>query len=557
MPGIRVPDAQYEAPTPTPEQAQVPVAKQPVANANMFGAAQAEAGEQAGEKVAGATTQVADELIQQKAWSQTSQVFENRELMNEYADKLMNDTGTHTVTNPDGSTRDVVNGYALRTGADKVNPDLFKQQMLEKQASLSPDGQGGGWLNSVAKMSGRYTDEVVSSSYGKLSSYNKDQDKREVAQTYQDAYSKSLLSSSDQPNMTAAINYTQAPLHYMLANGQVSPKDHIPAQEKNALDTMNNFAQNNIGKMTADQLKAQVDDAQKASGGMITNDIKNQAYASIDKLNDAYQKQVKINDEHNQADSVNEFASGVGSGKYNATNANAILADKNLPANVGQALYNAVMKVSGQREPLPSGIEKGLTSDELKAANSVQPLTPDSLNLKVSIADREESKQTANYTLAIANSLNTKDATDKLVTAITSDKLDKTQLEVYTRTLALVGQYSPTQTEHADGKTVDPKGVPQIATLKTLAEYSKGKPGASGLIKNYLDGVQAPNADPTAALTGAMRTHALQINPKLANIPEGGITGSDKYGNRRTVFPDLHAEAIKTKAPTESNSSSK
>ena len=56
---------------------------------------------------------------------------------------------------------------------------------------------------------------------------------------------------------------------------------------------------------------------------------------------------------------------------------------------------------------------------------------------------------------------------------------------------------------------------------------------------------RAPNADPTAALTGAMRTHALQMNPKLANIPEGGITATDKYGNRRMIFPDLHTEAIK------------
>ena len=69
---------------------------------------------------------------------------------------------------------------------------------------------------------------------------------------------------------------------------------------------------------------------------MITDDIKNQAYSTIDKLNDAYQKQVKINQEHASADSVQEFTSGVGSGKYNATNANAILADKNLPAKVGR-----------------------------------------------------------------------------------------------------------------------------------------------------------------------------------------------------------------------------
>ena len=101
----------------------------------------------------------------------------------------------------------------------------------------------------LPRMNQRYTDEPISGNYEKLSAYNKDQSKREVAQNYQDAYSKSLLSSADQPTMTAAINYTQVPLHYMLANGQVSPKDHIPAQEKNALDTMNNFAQNNIGKM--------------------------------------------------------------------------------------------------------------------------------------------------------------------------------------------------------------------------------------------------------------------------------------------------------------------
>lgn len=533
MAGIRVPDATYQAGTPEPEQAQVPMPKQPTANPTMFGTAQAEAGEQAGEKVQASTIDIAKDIIQQKAWSQTAQAFQNREVLNEAASKLMDDTNTHDVANPDGTTRQVINGYGLRTGADKVSPEFLKAQLQQLQSQLVPPG---GWLNSVAKVNARYTDEVISSSYNKLDAYNKDQYKRDTAEGFQNAYSKSLLNSSDQPTMSAAIHYTQAPLFNMLANGQVAPKDHIPAQEKNALDTMNNFAQNNIGKMTAEQLKAQVDDAQKASGGMVTNDIKNQAYATIDKLDDAYQKQVKINSEHAQSDSVNEFASGVGSGKYNATNANAILSDKNLPSNVGQALYSAVMNVNGQKI---ASINKGGTmQDKL-------PLNEQSLNLKVSTADKEESKQTAKYTLAIANSLNTKDATDKLVTAITSDKLDKTQLEVYTRTLALVGQYSPTETEAGDGKTIDPKGAPQIAALKTVAEYAKDKPGASSLIKNYLDGIQSPNADPTAALTGAMRTHALQINPKLANIPEGGITATDKYGNRRMIFPDLHTEAIK------------
>jgi hypothetical protein len=504
MSGIRVPDAQYEAPTPTPEQAQVPLAKQPVANANMFGAAQAAAGVEAGAKVAGAAADIADKIIQEKSFAQTSQVFENRELMNEYSDRLMNDTGMHTVTDPDGTERQVPNGYALRTGKDKVSPDVFKAQMQQYQQTLSPDGKGSGWLLSVAKMNQRYTDQPISDSYGKLSAYNKDQAKREVAQTYQDAYSKSLLSSSNQPNMTAAINYTQTPLHYMLANGQVAPRDHIPAQEKNALDTMNNFSQNNIGKMTADDLKKQVDDAQKASGGMITDDIKNQAYGTIDKLNDAYQKQVKINQEHAQSDSVNEFASGVGSGKYNATNANAILADKNLPANVGQALYNAVMNVNGQKI---ASINKGGTmQDKL-------PLTGKSLGIPLTGEKNKESADAANYTLAIANSLNTKDATDKLVTAITSDKLDKTQLEVYTRTLALVGQYAPTETEHADGKTIDPKGVPQIAGLKATAEFANGKPGGTGLIKNYLDGIQAPNADPNQAKDAAHKTWRLDQYP--------------------------------------------
>lgn len=83
MPGIRVPDAQYEAPTPTPEQAQVPLAKQPVANANEFGAAQAAAGVQAGKEVEATSADIADKIAQEKAFAQTSQVFENRELVNE------------------------------------------------------------------------------------------------------------------------------------------------------------------------------------------------------------------------------------------------------------------------------------------------------------------------------------------------------------------------------------------------------------------------------------------------------------------------------------------
>ena len=294
MPGIRVPEAEYEAPTPTPEQAQVPMPKQPVANPNMFGAAQAAAGVEAGQKVQGSVIDIAKDIIQQKAWAQTSQVFENRELMNQYADKLMNDTNTHEVTDPNGTVRQVANGYLLRTGPDKVSPDVIKQQLQQYQNSLSPDGKGGGWLLEVNKMNQRYTDQPISDNYGKLSAYNKDQNKREVAQTYQNAYSDSLLSSANQPTMSAALHYTQAPLQYMLANGQVSPKDHVDAQIKNGLDTLNHYAQTNIGKIPIDQLKQQVNDAQKAAPHIITDDIKAEVNSNIDKYNDAYQNQVKI-----------------------------------------------------------------------------------------------------------------------------------------------------------------------------------------------------------------------------------------------------------------------
>ena len=559
MAGIRVPGEQYEAPTPEPNVAEVPLPKQPVANANDFGAAQAAAGEQAGSKVQGAVSDLAKDLIEQKAWSQTSQAFQNREVLNEAASKLMDDTDTHTVTNADGSTREVPNGYGLRTGQDKVDPAVLKAQLQELQQKLTPDG---GWLNSVAKVNARYTDEVISSSYNKLDAYNKDQYKRDTATAFQNAYSKALVNSSDQPNMAAAVHYTQAPLFNMLANGQVAPKDHIPAQEKNALDTMNNFAQNNIGKMTADQLKAQVDDAQKAAGGIITDDIKNQAYGTIDKLNDAYQKQQKINQEHDQADSVNEFASGVGSGKYNASNANAILADKNLPANVGQALYNAVMNVSGKREELPKGIEKGLTPEELKAAQEAQPLTEDSLNLKLTTANREEAKQASTYTLAIANSLNTKDAADKLVTAIKDDKLDKTQLEVYTRTLALVGQYAPTQTEAGDGKTIDPKGSPQIAGLKEITSMGMNI-GLTDLshVKQYHDNNDKKMAVPDN-IADVKSTIANKISPSTVEtgtpnmmIPSEGKKASVLHFSLSTnIAPHI---IFKPKAQAKSSTSEK
>ena len=68
--------------------------------------------------------------------------------------------------------------------------------------------------------------------------------------------------------------------------------------------------------------------------------------------------------------------------------------------------------------------------------------------------------------------------------------------------------------------------------------------------------MQAPNADSTAALTGAIRNHALAQNPKLANIPEGGMTFHDKYGNRRMIFPDLHTEAIKKSSGATSGNTS-
>ena len=94
--------------------------------------------EQAGAKVQAASAEIADKIIQEKAFSQTSQVFENRELMNEYADRLMNDTGTHTVKDPDGTERQVTNGYSLRTGNDKVSPDDFETTDASLSTKFKP-----------------------------------------------------------------------------------------------------------------------------------------------------------------------------------------------------------------------------------------------------------------------------------------------------------------------------------------------------------------------------------------------------------------------------------
>ena len=540
MAGIRVPDAQYEAPTPQPEQAQVPMPKQPVANANMFGAAQAEAGEQAGQKVAGAAIDIAKDIIQQKAWAQTSQVFENRELMNQYADKLLNDTDTHMVTDPNGTERQVANGYLLRTGPDKVSPDLIKQQLQQYQNSLSPDGKGGGWLMEVAKMNSRYTDAPVSDAFGKLSNYNRDQVKRETAQTFQNAVSTGYTNSAQQPTMSKALDYVAQPALYTRAFNQLPAGAHVKPQEDLHLSVMNNFALKNIGKYTADQLKQQADDAMSNSKGLITPSMKEDVYATIDKANDAYQKDVKINQEHNHGTAIAEKSAGIESGKYNWTNANAFAKDPNLTIAESSAMYNAVMNVHAQKMEEIAGINKGGT------VPPQVPITEKNLGIATKGKGNEENLKAYNDASNIVNSLSKKDASDKFVDAISNQKLTLPQLRVYSGMLALLSQYLPTKTEQQqDGKEIDPKGVPIVANLKTAVEYSKGKSGGTGLIQNYLDGVKAPNADPTPALTGAMRTHALQQNPKLANIPENGQVYHDKYGNRRIVYPDLHTEAIK------------
>ena len=69
------------------------------------------------------------------------------------------------------------------------------------------------------------------------------------------------------------------------------------------------------------------------------------------------------------------------------------------PRKLDEALYNAVMNVNGQKI---ASINKGGTMKE------PLPLNQQSLDLKVPSAEKEEAKQTANYTLSIAHSLNTK-----------------------------------------------------------------------------------------------------------------------------------------------------
>lgn len=476
MPGIRVPDSQYEAPTPTPEKAQVPLAKQPVANANDFGAAQAEAGEQAGQKVAGAAIDFADRMIQVKQWNQQSQMYDDKESYRAFMEQRANDLTTHEVSDPKtGEVRQVPNGWNNITDQRDLGSvsQLVSQAQAEGRKLYGP--QANVTLLPVAKMYERYLGGIDGVYNDQATKHIVDQTKQNTVAGYKSAFGKAMQ-ATDFPNSLSYYNNVHDVGSHKLVGESVamgaslSPKELQGMQKDMFPDAMNKYFNHQIweGKMTPEQANQDLDntvgklkDGQDYESGDV-----DQIRQGIAKSNDAYQTQVKLGNEQQERDTTGKVLSNLSlySGKNNSAIATSGIDDKLI-----EPLTNAMQNVETQRgEDKPGFFGIGGS----KKLDTV-PITKENLGIDLDADDAKESKQAADYTIGMANSHTYPEARDVLVKAITSGKLDKEQLNVYTRTLALVSQYLPTATESAQGKTVDPKGVPVLGAYKDVMDFGQ------------------------------------------------------------------------------------
>ena len=150
------------------------------------------------------------------------------------------------------------------------------------------------------------------------------------------------------------------------------------------------------------------------------------------------------------------------------------------------------------------------------------------------------------------------EARDVLVKAITSDKLDKEQLNVYTRTLALVSQYLPTETEAAQGKPIDPKGVPQVSSLSDLAQFGiNAKTPDLSHLKQHLDNLDN-KMDPKESMDSVKKNTMNRMYPQTVGtgtVPSM-VVGRD-YSKRLFMgreadssgYPFIYDEATKRAIP--------
>jgi hypothetical protein len=234
------------------------------------------------------------------------------------------------------------------------------------------------------------------------------------------------------------------------------------------------------GQMTADQANQDLDKSVANMPGDAVGDV-DEIKKEIATQSEAYQTEQKKKSEQVMRDNTNKGVAMVGAGVINAKNVSA-LSTMGLDPKLVEPLTNAVINVEKQKGENKPGFFGIGGSKKLDKA----PITEDALG--IDLDNNKEAQQAADYTIQMANSLTHSQAADALVKAINSGSLDKEQLNVYTRTLALVGQYLPTDTEAAQGKTTPPEAAPVIGGYKDLADWGQkaNLPDLSHL-KQFLD----------------------------------------------------------------------
>lgn len=533
---IRVPNEQYDFGEVSPEQAQVPTAKQPVANANDFGAAQAQAGEQAGQKVQGAAVDVADRIIQQKMWTQQSEIYENKENVRDYADNLINDTGTHTVKDPDGSERQVPNGLGLRTGQDAVG---VSQEYQQKMQSFIDSQKPDGLLNSLNKTWQRNVGSIYSLGYGKMTSYESAQAKQTIIDHDTVAVSNVLKNADDYGTYhEAAAAVHEIGAHLWAASG-IAPKDWPDKQNDLAYQTGVSFYTSKIssGQMTREQALKDLNTSTSDGGvnKVLDDESKAKLVDTINKSYDSFQTEQKKQEAIQVAQNTNEAASKVGSGIIDAHNANSLFT-MGIDPKLAEPLYNALMKVSSQRLEGTKIDTSGMNDQEKGAVASTQkevPMEEGSFGELPKGESRDEFKDARNYALGILNSQTHQDASDMLSKWAMDPKLDRVQLQVATRALALVGQFAPTRESAAQGQTVDPAGAEQIGGAKFMVNFSKNLDVAvAPLMKQYLDN----NNNKMSVSDNIASVKGKTINEKYPSTVETGVPNQVVSPDGKTKF---------------------
>jgi hypothetical protein len=546
MAGIRVPNADYEAPTPQPEMAQVPMPKQPVANPNMFGVAQAEAGEKVGAKVQAGAIDIADRLIQQKMWIQQANLYEDKEgFRADQVDILHNDR-MKTVIDPDTNQEiQIPDGLLDRQGKWATGiADEYSQRMTAAMQANSPKEPE---LLELNKTRQRLFGSVYAGGLSSVSDWQSRQQKAYVNDTLTASTANAVASGGNVKTIPDLMNVLHEVSDSTMKQGAYAglpPEEIQKNQQKAYKQTVLNATIGGVTNgMSNDDAQAMLGATSKFLASEDLNEISDKVEKAAIGYSKAQEKLADIKQQGNNLQFIKDMANGV-VGLHNQGSINGLPIDDKLK-----------MAASASINAHPIGL------------NAQQAQKPEDINIKELQGRMAQNKQFlskqneifANHLVALAKAPSSNALVDEAVKIFNSKatgKITQEQQNIAAQLLTMRGQYMPVKADADEGKEPDPNQIAVTAGIKTLTDYGKDKPGFTGLIKDYTTAMQAPNSDSTQAMTGAMRNHALQLNPKLANIPEGGITGSDKYGNRRTVFPDLHVEIIKSKSSGDSSGKS-